>query len=132
MMLDAGGEKVTLTKEDLLIEMTQKEGFVSMEDGGVTVVLDTNLTQELIDEGIVNEVISKPQNMRKDAGFEVTDHITVFVSGNENIAALMRKNAQSICSDTLAEGIEYSACDSAYTKEWDINCENVTLGVKKI
>nr|MCR5092822.1 class I tRNA ligase family protein [Lachnospiraceae bacterium] len=131
MVLDAGGEKVTLTKEDLLIEMTQKEGFVSMEDYGITVVLDTNLTQELIDEGIVNEVISKLQNMRKDAGFEVTDHIEMSVTGSDRVAAIVKAHEKAITDKVLAERVDYeNACGEA--KAWDLGEDKVTLGVKKI
>ena len=101
--------KIDLTPEELLITTTQKEGFVSQEDRGVTVVLDTNLTPELIEEGFVREIISKIQTMRKEAGFEVTDHIVVCESGNDTIRAIMADNADLVKRDVLAEEIVFDA-----------------------
>ncbi|MBP3382113.1 MAG: hypothetical protein J6L00_05640, partial [Clostridia bacterium] len=97
---------------------------------GVTVVLDTTLTPALIEEGFVREIISKLQTMRKEAGFEVTDHITVYVDGNENIGELVSRNADTICDDVLADGITLGEIDG-FVKEWDINGEKVTFGVKR-
>ena len=124
------GNEVSLAAEDLLIETVQKDGFRAESCGGVTVVLDTNLTPELVEEGFVRELISKIQTMRKDAGFEVMDTIKVYVSGNEGIAAIFDKNGAEISHDVLATEI-VKAAGGSYTKEWDINGEKVTLGVEK-
>ncbi|MCQ2476035.1 MAG: isoleucine--tRNA ligase [Clostridia bacterium] len=124
------GTEIVLAPEDLLIETMQKEGFQAESDGGVTVVLDTNLTEELIEEGFVRELISKIQTMRKDAGFEVMDTIKIYVSGNANIEAIFRKNEESVCRDVLATEI-ISAEGGSYSKDWDINGEKVVLGVEK-
>ncbi len=121
---------VALAEEDLLIDTAQQEGFYTLSDRGVTVVLDTTLTPELIEEGFVREIISKLQTMRKEAGFEVTDHITVYVNGNENLAELITRNADTICEDVLADGIVMQETDG-FVKEWDINGETVTFGVVK-
>ena len=99
--INADGEDIVLEKDDVLIEMTQKEGFVASSDKGITVVMDTNLTPELIEEGFVREIVSKIQTMRKDAGFEVMDKITVYVDGNDKLADLMVKNAEQIKSCLL-------------------------------
>ncbi len=124
------GTEIVLAPEDLLIETMQKEGFQAESDGGVTVVLDTNLTEELIEEGFVRELISKIQTMRKDAGFEVMDTIKIYVSGNASIEAIFRKNEESVCHDVLATEI-ISAEGGSYSKDWDINGEKVLLGVAK-
>ena len=97
---------------------------------GVTVVLDTNLTPELLEEGFVREVISKVQTMRKDAGFEVMDHIQLYVKDNDKVKDIVQKNEESLCSDVLADGVTYDEV-SGFTKEWSINGEKVTLGVEK-
>ena len=131
LKLDLGGEEVVLEKEDLLIEMTQKEGFVSENNGDVTVVLDSNLTPELIEEGFVREVISKIQTMRKEAGFEVMDHIIVYHKDNQKIAEVVEKYKSSICSDVMADEIVNGEC-KGYTKEWNINGETVALSVEKV
>ena len=127
----AGDVEVELTRDDLLIEMSQKPGYVSEADSAMTVVLDTNLTEELVEEGFVYEVISKIQTMRKDAGFEVMDHIRVSVSGNEKIAGIVQDNREIISGKVLAEEI---AADEtlAVQKEWNVNGETVTIGVEKI
>ena len=125
------GTSVELTKEDLLIDMAQKPGFMSEEDYGITVVLDTNLSQELLDEGFMYEVISKVQTMRKDSGFEVMDHIKVSVNGNAKVAAVVHTNETAIATKVLANEIVYDSNVANY-KEWDINGENVTIGVEKI
>ncbi|MDE7238444.1 MAG: isoleucine--tRNA ligase, partial [Lachnospiraceae bacterium] len=125
------GTEVSLAEEDLLIEMTQKEGYVAESDHDTTVVLDANLTEELIEEGFVYEIISKIQTMRKDSGFEVMDHIQVYVSGNERIAKLIAANEQAIGEKVLADAfITGETCEGA--KEWNVNGENVKLGVEKI
>ncbi|MBO5199100.1 MAG: isoleucine--tRNA ligase [Lachnospiraceae bacterium] len=130
------GAEETLATEDLLIESAQMEGYVTNSDYGITVVMDTNLTPELIEEGYVREVISKIQTMRKDTGFEVMDHITVYVSGNDVIKAVMQKNEEEIKRVVLAEAVVYdeTAADAegSASKEWNLNGEDVTLGVKKL
>ena len=126
----AGDTEISLAVEDLLIETVQKEGYHAESGNGVTVVLDTNLTPELIEEGFVRELISKIQTMRKDAGFEVMDTIKIYVSGNEKIEAIFASNADEIKHDVLATDILTSAGGS-FAKDWDINGEKVTLGVEK-
>ncbi len=124
------GEEISLEKEDLLIETAQVEGFQSESDFGVTVVLDTRLSDELIEEGFVREIISKIQTMRKDSGFEVMDNIKVFVDGNDKISAIMDRNAEEIKGDVLATAINNGAkCENS--KEWNINGEKVFIGVEK-
>ena len=120
---------ITLTAEDLLIESQQKSGFFTLSDNGVTVSLDTELTEELVEEGFVREVISKIQTMRKDAGFEVMDHIELGVCGNDKLSAIVESNKATIMTDVLCDSI-VSTCDG-FTKEWNINGEKVTLSVKK-
>ncbi len=124
------GTEIALAVEDLLIETVQKEGYHAESGNGVTVVLDTNLTDELIEEGFVRELVSKIQTMRKDAGFEVMDTIKIYVSGNEKIEAIFNANADGIKKDVLATDIIISAGGS-YAKDWDINGEKVTMGVEK-
>ncbi len=131
LKFDVDGISVELTKEDLLIDMSQKEGYVSEEDNGMTVVLDTNLTEELLEEGFVYEVISKIQTMRKESGFEVMDHIRVSVSGNDRIAAIVAKNEDSIAGKVLADSITEGET-LKLAKEWSVNGENVTISVEKI
>ena len=123
--------EISLTVDDLLIEMTRSERYFSVEDGGVTVAIDTELTQELIEEGFVRELVSKIQTMRKEAGFEVEDHIIASVCGNEKIQTLMQANRASIADDVLAEDLVTEPIDG-YTKDWDLNGEAVTLTVKKV
>ncbi|MBO6147490.1 MAG: class I tRNA ligase family protein, partial [Lachnospiraceae bacterium] len=126
---DVDGSEVVLGKDDLLIEMTSREGFVEQADGGITVVLDTNLTPELIGEGFVRELISKIQTMRKEAGFEVMDRITVYSEGNDRLADYLSANRDFVLKEVMASDIVAGSTDG-YTKEWDINGEHVTLGVK--
>ena len=121
---------ITLTAEDLLIESQQKSGFFTLSDNGVTVSLDTELTDELVEEGFVREVISKIQTMRKDAGFEVMDHIELGICGNDKLSAIVESNKATIMTDVLCDSI-VSNCDG-FTKEWNINGEKVTLSVKKM
>ena len=127
---EVNGENVVLAEEDLLIDAAQTEGYVSVNDRNVTVVLDTNLTEELIEEGFVREIISKVQTMRKEADFEVTDHIIVFMEGNDKLKAIAEKNSEDVKKDVLAEDIVFGSTDG-YIKEWNINGEAVTMGVKK-
>jgi len=124
------GEKVSLAKEDLLIETTQKEGMVSQTEKTVTVVLDTNLTDELINEGFVREIISKVQTMRKEADFEVQNHIKLGFTGNDKLASIIEANKEEIMSETLADAAENQI--SGYSKEWNINGENITLSVERL
>ena len=131
LTFDFDGSIVELAEEDLLIEMAQVPGFVAESDGPVTVALDTNLTPELIEEGFVREIISKIQTMRKDAGFEVTDHITFSYGTNEKIAALAAAHADEIMAETLCDAVQAEADESFYVKEWDINGEKATFGVKR-
>ena len=128
--VQVGGVDEVLATEDLLIDSAQMEGYVSESDHGITVVLDTNLTPELIEEGFVREVISKVQTMRKDAGFEVTDHICLYEQGNDRIKEIMAANADQIKSEVLAEEIVWDQTEG-YTADWKINGEAVTLGVVK-
>ncbi len=131
LVLDIDGNKVELTEEDLLIETAQTEGYVTESDGETSVVLDTNLTEELLEEGFVREIISKVQTMRKEAGFEVMDKIRIFVKDNDKIMNLMNSHAEEIKAEVLAQDIALGEMDG-YTKEWSINKEQVTLGVSKI
>ena len=124
------GTKVELAKEDLLIDMAQVPGFVSEGDNFVTVVLDTNLTPELIEEGFVREIISKIQTMRKEAGFEVMNHINVFQDGNDKLAEILKKHTEEIKKEVLADNILIGTM-SGHTKEWDINGEKGMFGVEK-
>ena len=124
------GTKVELAKEDLLIDMAQVPGFVSEGDNFVTVVLDTNLTPELIEEGFVREIISKIQTMRKEAGFEVMNHINVFQDGNDKLAEILKRHTEEIKKEVLADNILIGTM-SGYTKEWDINGEKGMFGVEK-
>lgn len=124
-----GGDDVVLTKDDLLIEVMQKEGYYSVADHGITVALNITLTDALIEEGYVRELISKIQTMRKDAGFDVTDHIMLSVDGNEKLADVLERNLAAISKSVLSDG---SDTDGGISKEWDINGENVTITVKKI
>lgn len=130
LTFDVNGTEVKLAEEDLLIDISQKEGYVTEADNTVTVVLDTNLTDELIEEGFVFEVISKIQTMRKDSDFEVMDHINVYVSGNDRITDVVRKNADAIGEKVLANAILYENGGNA--KEWNVNGEKVVIGVERV
>lgn len=129
LKLELSSGEITLVPEDLDVKMTQTEGFAAQRDGDVTIAISTVLTDELIEEGFVREIISKVQTMRKENGFEVTDRITIFAQGNEKIAKLMQDNAETIKKITLADELVYDKLDG-FTKEWNINGEKVTLGVK--
>lgn len=131
IVLSLPSGEVTLETEDLLIEAKQKDGFYTVSDRGITVAIDTTLTKELIEEGFVRELISKIQTMRKEAGFNVTDHINVTVKGSEKVAGIALSKKADIAGDTLADGIAVAE-PKGYTKEWDINGEKVTIGVEKV
>ena len=120
-----------LLESDLLIDMAQMEGYVSENDNDITVVLDTNLTPELIEEGFVREIISKIQTMRKEAGFEVMDKIRVSLADNQVIEGIFRVHEKQIKAEVLAEEVVYNEV-KGYTKDWKINAEGVKLGVEKI
>ena len=130
LTFDVNGTNVVLSEEDLLIDMAQTEGFVSDGDNTITVVLDTKLTPELIEEGFVREIISKVQTMRKEADFQVTDKIVISCKGNEKIEELIRANADQIKSEVLAVDVKFDEANG-YVKEWSINGENVTMGVER-
>ena len=131
LKLDINGQEIVLLDSDLLIDMAQTEGYVSESDNDITVVLDTNLTPELIEEGFVREIISKIQTMRKEAGFEVTDKIRVSLEDNQVIEGIFRVHEAQIKSEVLAEEVVYGQM-SGYAKDWKINSENVKLGVEKL
>ena len=124
------GDIVELTEEDLLIDAAQTEGYVSDTQYDVTVVIDTNLTPELIEEGFVRELISKIQTMRKEADFQVTDHIVVSVMDNDKLTAIVKANEDQIKSEVLADEVVYDS-ENGYAKEWNINGEVVKLSVMK-
>ena len=131
LKFDVDGVAVELTKDDLLIDMAQKEGYVSQEDNKMTVVLDTNLTPELVEEGFVYEIISKIQTMRKESGFEVTDHIRVSINGNDRLSEIARKNKDAISGKVLADELT-SGAEYAVSKEWNINGENAVIAVERV
>ena len=131
LKFDVDGVAVELTKDDLLIDMAQKEGYVSQEDNKMTVVLDTNLTPELVEEGFVYEIISKIQTMRKESGFEVTDHIRVSINGNDRLTEIARKNKDAISGKVLADELT-SGAEYAVSKEWNINGENAVIAVERV
>ena len=141
LKFDIGGVDVELSKDDLLIEMVQKEGYISEADNTVTVVLDTHLTEELIEEGFVYEVISKIQTMRKEADYEVMDHIEVVVDKNEKIAGIIAKNQAMIAGKVLADQMTAGTVESSAKggaaeewsiKEWNVNGEEVTIGIRRV
>ena len=125
------GAEVVLTREDLLIDMAQTEGYVSEGDNTVTVILDTNLTPELVEEGFYRELVSKIQTMRKEAGFEVMDHIYVYADNNDTITGIIKKYADQLKSEVLADSITLGQM-AGHAKEWNINGETVMLGVAKV
>ena len=129
--LDLGDITAELSRDDLLIDSAQMPGFEALSDKGITVVLDTNLTPELIEEGNVREIISKIQTMRKDAGFEVLDHIRVYAAGNDALRTVMERNADDIKSKTLCDAFLFDKT-CASSKEWSIGDEKLTLGVEKV
>ncbi len=131
LVITVDGASEALEKDDLLIESAQMEGYISDSDHGITVVLDTNLTPELLEEGFVREIISKVQTMRKDAGFEVMDHIRVSMQDNDKVKGIIQKNESTIKSEVLADAVDYESA-GGFTKEWNINGENVILSVEKL
>ena len=131
LKFDVDGVAVELTKDDLLIDMAQKEGYVSQEDNRMTVVLDTNLTPELVEEGFVYEIISKIQTMRKESGFEVTDHIRVSINGNDKLSEIAQKNKEAISGKVLADELT-SGAEDGVSKEWNINGENAVIAVERV
>jgi len=131
LKFDVNGSEIVLTADDLLIDTVQKEGFFTLTDKGVTVALDTTLTKELIDEGFVREMISKIQTMRKEAGFNVTDHIIITVEGEDKIVAIVNEKSADIAGDTLADSISLST-PAGYVKDWNINGQKVCIGVQKV
>ena len=130
LKLDSISDEVVLLEEDLLISVTQTKGYVTEESSGVTVVLDTNLTEELVEEGYVRELISKIQTMRKEAGFEVMDKIAVSCRSDQKIADIFEKNRNTIQSEVLAVKVTDEKL-GGYEKEWNINGEHVVMEVKK-
>ena len=131
LKLDIDGQEIVLLEEDLLIDMAQMEGYVSESDHTITVVLDTNLTPELIEEGFVRELVSKIQTMRKEAGFGVMDKIRVYAKDNDKIVSIMKNHGDEIKSEVLAEEI-VTGETKGYEKEWNINSEKVTMAVERI
>ena len=130
LTFEVNGSEVVLSEEDLLIETAQMEGYVTEHDGEISVVLDTNLTPELIEEGFVREIISKVQTMRKEAGFEVTDKICVSAKDNDKILQIMKANEEKIKAEVLADEMLLGET-KGYEKEWNINKEKVKMGVSK-
>lgn len=130
LKVNLNGQEIDLDKEELLIEATEMEGYISDSNRAVTVVLDINLSQDLIEEGFVREIISKVQTMRKDAGFEVMDNINLYQSANDKMKTIMERNAQEIKSEVLAKEISFDQ-EKGFTKKWDINGEEVVLAVEK-
>ena len=124
------GTDVELAESDLLIETAEKGGFVTEEDRGITVVIDTNLTPELIEEGFVREIVSKIQTMRKEADFEVMDRIKVGFEGSDLLKGVVERNAEEIKTDVLADEIVEGTFEG-YAKEWNINGEKVNIVVVK-
>ena len=131
LCFDFGEGPVELTADDLLIEATQREGFYTVSDRDITVAIDTVLTPELIEEGFVREIISKVQMMRKEAGFEVTDHIRITLQGSEKVTAVAEAKRAEIAAVTLADSLTVGE-PAGYTKPWDINGENAVIGVEKV
>ena len=113
-----------------MIEMQKKEGFAAAEDGGITVVLDTNLTEALLEEGFVNELVSKIQTMRKDSGFEVTDRIVISLSGDEKLVAIAKRNEAEISKTVLADALEIAEDENG--KKWNINGLSAVISVRKV
>ncbi|MBO5470394.1 MAG: isoleucine--tRNA ligase [Lachnospiraceae bacterium] len=130
LKFEADGTEVSLAEEDLLIETAKSDDYVTEADAVVTVVLDIQLTEELLEEGFVREIISKVQTMRKEAGFEVMDKITIYVANNDKVAEIMKRNEETIFHDVLATAVQYGEV-KGYTKNWNINGEKVDLGVEK-
>ncbi|MGN1115617.1 MAG: DUF5915 domain-containing protein, partial [Candidatus Ornithomonoglobus sp.] len=131
LAIEVAGNSEELSPEDLLIETVKSDDYVTDQDGAITVVLETKLNDELIEEGFVRELVSKLQNMRKDSGFEVMDHIRIYLSGNAKISGIFTRNGEYIRSQVLADELVFDT-DCANSKEWNINGEKVNLGVEKV
>ena len=131
LTFDIDGQAVELSEEDLLIESAQKEGFVAETEGELTVVLDTNLTADLLEEGFVREIISKVQTMRKEAGFEVMDHICFAYGHNERITSVVNRNQKAIMEEVLADCVQAVVEEGFYEKEWNVNGDTVSCGDRK-
>ena len=131
LVLTLSAGDIELETEDLLIDAAQKEGFFTLTDKGVTVALDTTLTTELIEEGYVRELISKIQTMRKEADFNVVDHIEITLSGSDTVCDIATRKTADIAGDTLADSLTVGECQG-FVKEWDINDQKVMIGVKKV
>ena len=132
LLLELPGGPVKLTSEDLLINLKQKDGYYTVKDKGYAVALDIRLSEALIREGLIREMISKIQTMRKDSGFEVMDHIQLYISGNDSLTNLLKENFREVADNTLADRLIENQIAPAFSKEWDINGEKVILGVEKI
>ena len=131
LSFDFASGKVELFADDLLIETKQKEGFFTLTDNGITVAIDTVLTEELIKEGFVREIVSKIQTMRKDADFNVTDHIRVTIEGSKNVVDIALEKSEEIVGDTLCVSLTATS-PVGFVKEWDINGEALTIGIERI
>ncbi len=131
LVYEDGGEKIELTEDDLLITMIQKEGYVTEANNKITVVIDIQLTDELIEEGNVNEIISKLQTMRKESDFEVMDHIKVAIAGNDKLAEVVKRNEQAIATKVLADSFDFTEKDYKVKKSWNINGEEVLICIEK-
>ena len=131
LVFEDGGEKIELTEDDLLITMIQKEGYVTEANNKITVVIDIQLTDELIEEGNVNEIISKLQTMRKESDFEVMDHIKVAIAGNDKLAEVVKRNEQAIATKVLADSFDFTEKDYKVKKSWNINGEEVLICIEK-
>ena len=127
LKLESG--EIVLTSEDIEIVVNQTEGFLTQRDGDISIALETTLTPELIEEGFVRELISKIQTMRKENNFEVTDRISVYMSGNDKLIGVAKKNSEEIKKIVLGNEIIFNQLDG-FTKEWNINGEKISLGVK--
>lgn len=131
LTIEVDGTNVVLEKEDVLVEIKQKEGYESASDKGITVVLDTFLSKELLEEGMVRELISKVQTMRKEAGFEVVNHISIYIKGSKEFLEIVQKNKESIASDLLVDNFSEKEMEG-YSKDWDLNGEQVSITISRI
>jgi isoleucyl-tRNA synthetase len=131
LVFGVDNQEIELTKDDLLIESTQKRGYISEEGGGITVVFDANLTPELLEEGFVRELVSKIQTMRKEAGFEVTDKIEVTYQGTERANGIFARNDIFIAEEVMAKEVRATTL-AGFVKEWTVNEEAVIIGVEKL
>ena len=130
LTIEVDGKNEELSRDDLLIDSAQTDGYEANSDSGITVVIETTLSPELLDEGMLREIISKVQTMRKDAGFEVMDHIALGITSNDKLKSLVDANAEYVMGEVLADVIDGS--EKANAKQWNINGESVTLSVEKL